>query len=75
MRPMHVLVINCGSSSIKAAIVDPGDGGRVAACHVERIGESGVSLWLGDRQLDLAGRLRHDVPAGGLRHAGRGPPR
>ncbi|MEE8523356.1 MAG: acetate/propionate family kinase [Thermoanaerobaculia bacterium] len=50
---MHILVINCGSSSIKAAIVDPREGDRVAACHVERIGESGVSLRLGDRQVDL----------------------
>ncbi len=54
---MQVLVINCGSSSIKAAIVDSDNGGRVATCHVERIGEAGVSLRLGDRQEDLGAEV------------------
>jgi acetate kinase len=37
---MHILVINCGSSSIKAAIIDHNSGDRLAGVHVERIGEA-----------------------------------
>ena len=36
---MHVLVINCGSSSLKAAIVDPATGQHLATARRERIGE------------------------------------
>ena len=36
---MDILVINCGSSSIKAAIVDHETGGRRGGFRVERIGE------------------------------------
>lgn len=36
---MYVLVINCGSSSLKSSIVQPGSGGSVASARVERIGE------------------------------------
>jgi acetate kinase len=35
----NVLVLNCGSSSIKYEVVDPGDGARPASGIVERIGE------------------------------------
>ena len=45
---MHVLVVNCGSTSLKAAILDPHDGLRTASARVERIGEEvpdhGVAL-------------------------------
>ncbi len=36
---MNILVINCGSSSLKAAIVDPGSGQHLATAKAERIGE------------------------------------
>lgn len=36
---MHVLVINCGSSSVKAAVVEHDSGNALATMHVERIGE------------------------------------
>ncbi len=36
--PMPVLVINCGSTSIKAAVVEPETGRRLAELKVERIG-------------------------------------
>ena len=55
-------MINCGSSSIKAAVVDPRDGDRVVTCRVERIGESGASLRLGEWQLQLGEKLiDHDA--------------
>lgn len=37
---MHILVINCGSSSLKSSIIDHSTGKREASCVVERIGES-----------------------------------
>ena len=37
---MHVLVINCGSSSLKAAIVEPATGRQLASGRRERIGEA-----------------------------------
>ena len=59
---MHILVINCGSSSIKVSVVDHRDGDRVATCEVERIGESAASLRLDDRQLALGEKLTdHDA--------------
>jgi acetate kinase len=59
---MYVLVINCGSSSIKAAIVDSRDGSRAASCHVERIGESGAGLRIGDREVALGSQAGdHDA--------------
>jgi len=36
---MYVLVLNCGSSSIKAAVVDPVTGDRVVDVSVTRLGE------------------------------------
>ncbi|TVR02118.1 MAG: acetate/propionate family kinase [Deltaproteobacteria bacterium] len=40
---MHLLVLNCGSSSIKADVLDPATGERVLRARAERIGtEAGV---------------------------------
>ena len=36
---MHVLVVNCGSTSLKTAIVDAESGQRVGAVVVDRIGQ------------------------------------
>jgi acetate kinase len=38
---VHVLVINCGSSSIKAEVVETDGGGRHGGFVIERIGEQG----------------------------------
>jgi acetate kinase len=38
---VHVLVINCGSSSIKAEVVDTDGGGRCGGFSIERIAEQG----------------------------------
>ena len=35
---MHILVINCGSSSIKAAVVNEQTGERAIELKVERLG-------------------------------------
>ncbi len=41
---MLILVINCGSSSIKAEVIDHDDGRRLAKLRVERLGESGTEV-------------------------------
>lgn len=41
---MHVLVINCGSSSIKAAILDPITGLRAASLRAQRVGQPGATV-------------------------------
>jgi acetate kinase len=40
---MNVLVVNCGSSSLKAAIVDHDSGAKLSETLVERIGEADVA--------------------------------
>lgn len=40
---MHILVINCGSSSIKAAVVHEKTGDRAVELKVERLGQPGKS--------------------------------
>ena len=39
----RVLVLNCGSSSLKWQVVDPGAGDAVASGQVERIGQAGAA--------------------------------
>lgn len=41
---MNVLVVNCGSSSIKLDLLDPSTGARVATASVERVGSEGCSF-------------------------------
>ncbi|MCB9778036.1 MAG: acetate/propionate family kinase [Alphaproteobacteria bacterium] len=41
---MHVLVINCGSSSIKAEVVDADTGAAAAGLLAERVGTDGVEV-------------------------------
>lgn len=56
---MHVLVINCGSSSIKAAVIDAATGARAADLQAERLGTPGAAATLtgpaGTRPLALDG--------------------
>jgi acetate kinase len=70
---MHVLVVNCGSSSVKAAIVDPASGRHVEDHVVQRIGDADtsaaleaalVALRVADRPIDAVG---HRVVHGGAR--------
>ena len=46
---MSILVINCGSTSVKAAVVEPDSGTCSAAGRVERIG-SGAAMAIGEGQ-------------------------
>lgn len=44
---MNILVINCGSSSIKTAIIDPETGVRAADVYIDGIGKTGCTLRVG----------------------------
>jgi len=62
---MKILVLNCGSSSVKFAVVDPADGSRPLEGLAERLGplEDGKISWhgaSGDGERPL-GRGGHDV--------------
>ena len=46
---MPVLVVNCGSTSIKAAVVDPETGRRLAELKVERIGQPETTATFNDK--------------------------
>ncbi|QED28250.1 acetate/propionate family kinase [Microvenator marinus] len=41
---MHILVINCGSSSLKSSVIDHRTGARVGSCVVERVGQEGSRM-------------------------------
>ncbi len=41
---MNVLVINCGSSTVKADVVDPASGARAATARVERVGGQAATV-------------------------------
>jgi len=57
---MRVLVVNCGSSSIKAEVIEAGTGRRRRTLHVERVGTAGcVARFEGER----------DRPLGAIDHA------
>jgi acetate kinase len=46
---MRILALNCGSSSIKAAVIDSADGHRVVEARIESIGAEYSELHVGDR--------------------------
>ena len=46
---MPVLVVNCGSTSIKAAVVDPETGRRLAELKVERISQPETTATFNDK--------------------------
>lgn len=47
---MQVLVVNCGSSSVKLDVLDPDSGERLTHAHVERVGTDGCSARLSSRE-------------------------
>ena len=51
---MHILVVNCGSSSIKASIIDHASGNELARLRVERIGD-GPKARFGDGEAESIG--------------------
>jgi len=58
---MYVLVINCGSSSIKAAVLDPVTGKRVADLRAQRLGTPDGSAQIGDEVIALGKCSMHDT--------------
>jgi acetate kinase len=56
---MHIIVINCGSSSIKAALFDHKSGKQLASLRVERIGEDEPSLRIGAERRALPAARDH----------------
>ena len=52
---MRVLVVNCGSSSIKAAVLDSESGERQADISVERLGTSACIALDGSTEIALPG--------------------
>ncbi len=54
---MNILVINCGSSSIKGAVVSHETGVQIARLHIERVGETQPTVRFdGDHPVPCAGR-------------------
>lgn len=50
---MRVLALNCGSSSVKSALIDTASGRRLREVHVENIGSDRVRLHVGGQACDL----------------------
>ena len=50
---MRVLALNCGSSSVKSALIDAGTGRRLHEMRVENIGSDHARLYAGDVTTDL----------------------
>lgn len=57
---MDVLVLNCGSSSVKAAVIDPATGVRRARLHVERVGEAAPTARFDDEAPAPCAAKDHD---------------
>lgn len=45
---MHILVLNCGSSSVKADLVDTGRGDRLLSMRIDRVGATQPRLYFSD---------------------------
>ncbi len=58
---MRVLALNCGSSSVKSALIDTARGLRLQQMHVENIGSDHARLHAGDEVRDLGPGV--DLPA------------
>ena len=56
---MRVLVINCGSSSVKADVLETDDGSRLAVLRIERVGKPGVFSRLDGNETQLGDDLEH----------------
>src|SRR4029077_7189569 len=59
-RPEKILVINCGSSSLKYSFYNTTDESRHAKGQVERIGLEGTQL----KHRGPKGEVKHDLPKG-----------
>ncbi len=61
---MHILVVNCGSSSLKAALVDPQTGNSVASAKVERIGEAEPKMLINGGEAEACAATDHSAALG-----------
>jgi acetate kinase len=59
---MAILVVNCGSSSLKAAVIEPSDGRTLATALAQRLGSAEASL-----RVDAGERIEAPLP--GADHA------
>ena len=57
---MHVLVINCGSSSVKCDVLDPADGGRVGYASAGRVGTAECVIHFADGRTVTTPDADHD---------------
>src|SRR5205085_10346414 len=64
-RPEKILVINCGSSSLKYSFYDTADESRQARGMIERIGIDGTRL----AHRGPKGEVKQDLPKGGFAEA------
>jgi acetate kinase len=64
-RPERILVVNCGSSSVKYSFYDTADESRQARGMVERIGIAGTRLV----HYGAAGKVERELPSGGFAEA------
>jgi acetate kinase len=64
-RPEKILVINCGSSSVKYSFYDAADESRSAQGQVERIGITGTRLV----HHGPGGEVKRELPSGGFAEA------
>src|SRR5436190_1387787 len=64
-RPEKILVINCGSSSLKYSFYDTANESRQARGQVERIGIDGTQL----KHRGPKGEVKRDMPKGGFPEA------
>jgi acetate kinase len=64
-RPERILVINCGSSSVKYSFYDTVDESRQAHGQVERIGIAGTRL----AHRGPGGEVKRELPSGGFAEA------
>lgn len=58
---MNILVINCGSSSIKTTIIDAATGVRSAEIRIDGVGEADCTLHIGRLVSALPAHLDHDA--------------
>ena len=58
---MHILVVNCGSSSLKTSIIDHLSAETVASAKVERIGEAEPRYKIGDEDYQPCNAPNHEA--------------
>ena len=53
VRRMHILALNCGSSSIKCVLIDTATRERLLEMHIDNLGSAHCRLTIGDERLPL----------------------